>query len=467
MTKADGLVTTAVVLLLTAAYLVCAHQLVQGGELGIDHFSLLYEADPSRVIENSTSFFGDQARTRAHPLHVLLIAPLGTLLTWITNSNEWAAVLITTLCGALVLVNLDRVLDRALGLGLADRTLFVVLLGASASHVTFGGPIPETHVLSAFGLSCMARCLTRERLDALQRPGHTVLTWLKRGGAACVAASSFAVGMLVTNAAVLPVYFYHCVRPDSSSRKRRLMMALVTAGGVVALAAGLHLTQRAIWPPVRGEVPTSIPSFLVQKKDSEGTIPHWKEEESKSFLGKIDYVIHSLKSNTAWTTGADDLLTRVPHVANSVLVNALYAPRFLVIEHSWRVAPQVTFEPWNSNHRLVGGLGAVTWLGLLGTSLFLGRRSMRDLLSKPVVGFSAFVLVFQTVLFTLYGDEVFLFSPNWVFPLVLVAAALYAHCRPMLSASRATALRCALALATLCIVLNSFQLMRELFRVYT
>ena len=61
MTNRDGLVTTAVVLLLTASYLFCARHFVAGGELGIDHFSLLFEADPSRVIENSTSFFGDQA----------------------------------------------------------------------------------------------------------------------------------------------------------------------------------------------------------------------------------------------------------------------------------------------------------------------------------------------------------------------------------------------------------------------
>jgi hypothetical protein len=149
-----------------------------------------------------------------------------------------------------------------------------------------------------------------------------------------------------------------------------------------------------------------------------------------------------------------------------VLVNALYAPHFDVIEHAWRVAPQVTFEPWSARHRLVGAVGATAWLGLLGGLLFVARRDLRDSLRTPVVGFSAFVLAFQTVLFTLYGDEVFLFSPNWVFPLVVVAAALYARCRSRLSSRWALALRFQLGLATLCIIINSFQLMRELFHVY-
>ncbi len=462
----DRLLTTGVALLLVASYLICAQHFVDGDRLGLDHFSLIFESDPSRVIENSTTFFGDQARTRAHPLHIVLVAPLGLVLTAITGSATWAAVLITAVAAGLVLLNLERILVQQFGLSLWDRLLFVILLGATASHVTFGAAIPETHILSALGLSFMTRCLTKERIERLRRPGHTALSWLKEGGAAPIAASILAVGMIVTTVAVLPVFFFYLTNTSARSRWRRALSPLRVTAAIVAVVGTLHLSQRALWPPVRGPVPTSIPTFLVQDKGGEGTIPHWNEQESKGLRGKIDYVIHSLKSNTAWTTASGDLLSRVPHVVNTVFVNALFAPEFRVQQAAWQKAPQVTFEPWASSHRWFGGVGGVAWLTLLGVSVVTCRRDWRSVVGNPATGFCGILLAFHLALFTLYGDEVFLFSPNWVLPLVVVAAGFYGHALRAAPA-RAWPLRALLGLAVICIVANSMSHMRALFDVYS
>lgn len=464
MAQLQRFLVPTVIVALGLAYLLFAQQLVDNHRLDIHHFSLLFESDPSRVIENSTSLTGDQARTRTHPLHILAIAPLGLLLAKLVGSSVWAAVLITVAAALGVLVNVNHVLQRQFRLPLSDRVLFLLLLGASASHVTFAA-IPETHVLSAFALSMMVRSLDRQRLIRLRRHENSAWNWLREGGATCVVWASLAVGMLVTSAALLPWFGFRLL---SSKRSvlQRVRIALLGSAAVLVTVASLHVFQRAVWPPVRGAVPTSIPSFLIQKQESRSeTIEHWRTEESSGLRGKLDYVLHSLRANTTWMTPPSELPTRLPHVLNTGFVNSFYAPRFEPKQAAWSSIPAVTFEPWSSQHRPAGLIGALTWLSLIALLVALGRARLRRHCRRPGSALAGLVALFYLVVFTLYGDEVFLFSPNWAFALVLFVAALYADPKVRRTRMRLR-FRSGLALAVACVVANTAMHVASLLAVY-
>jgi hypothetical protein len=236
---------------------------------------------------------------------------------------------------------------------------------------------------------------------------------------------------------------------------------------VLLTVASLHVFQRAVWPPVRGVVPTSIPSFLIQKQDSRTeTINHWRTEESTGLQGKLDYLVHSVRSNTTWVTPLSELPARLTHVLNTAFVNSFYAPRFEPKKADWSSIPAVTFEPWSSRHRPAGLIGSLVWLALLGTLVVIRRRKLRRHCRRPGSAFAGLVALFYLLVFTLYGDEVFLFSPNWVFALVLFAAALYADPDALARPERTLRWRIGLGLAVVCIAVNTAIHVRDLLGVY-
>lgn len=90
---------------------------------------------------------------------------------------------------------------------------------------------------------------------------------------------------------------------------------------------------------------------------------------------------------------------------------------------------------------------------------------MRRFFSAPALTFTAVTFVYNALLFTIYGDEIFLFSPNWVFALVILAGALYA-CALRTKPHWQPALRAALCVAAFGLVVNSILFFSELVWVY-
>jgi hypothetical protein len=68
--------------------------------------------------------------------------------------------------------------------------------------------------------------------------------------------------------------------------------------------------------------------------------------------------------------------------------------------------------------------------------------------------FSACVAVFYALVVGVYGDELFLYSPNWAFAVVLITATLYAIAVASAS-TQAKLLRPALAVVVVCLLINS------------
>ena len=459
----------AVVGVLVLAAILTGHSLAQHGRF--DHpDNLLFEADCSRVIQNSISLSGPQERARIHPLHVLLVAPIGSVLS-LVMSGKLATVVITALCGALVLFNLDRTLSQQLEMKLSDRILFVLLLGASASQVTFA-MVPDTHILSALGLSGMASALTPERVELLRGESRGYLQWLRAGGAVPLAWGVLAVGMLGTSLALVPVLVIMLL-PARTSWLRRLWFGALGTVSVFAVVIGLHFVQRKIWPPVpvvatataatsgpgssderRGEAATTSTSSDGKAPDG-ATAPVAEPAVGGGPVGKlIAYAKNTWMHNARWMTAPGKLHERAGQVVTAVMVNAFLAPHFHAYQRPWAATPALSFEPWAVEFRLFGWLGIAAWLLLLG-SVLLAVRTRRGLVAKsPLLFFSACVAVFYALVVGVYGDELFLYSPNWAFAIVLMTAALYAIAIASPS-TNAKLLRSALTVVVVCLLINS------------
>src|SRR5690554_183625 len=225
----------------------------QFAERGLfDHqHNQFFDADPNRVIYNSTSFDGPYQRARTHPLHVLLIAPIGHVLTRLLGSPADAVLAVTAVFAGGVLWNVNHILRVQLRLGRGDRALLLGLLGASASQVTFT-MVPDTHILSAFGLSGLARSLGSMDLAALRR-SRGIAPWLRGGGAKLLAWGGFAVGMLVTNVLLVAWLCYLLWPRGEGERWRAVGFAGLGAASVLVLVGGLHVLQAVAWPPARSE----------------------------------------------------------------------------------------------------------------------------------------------------------------------------------------------------------------------
>jgi hypothetical protein len=430
--------------------------------------NLLFEADCSRVIQNSISLSGPQERARIHPLHVLLVAPIGSVLS-LVMAGKIATVVITALCAAFVLINLDRVLSQQLGLTLTDRVLFVLLLGASASQVTFA-MVPDTHILSALGLSGMASALTPARVELLRGESRGYLPWLRAGGAVPLAWAVLAVGMLGTTLAIVPVLVI-LLLPARTSWLRRLWFGALGAVSVFAVVIGLHLVQRAIWPPVpvaQTAMSATGPSAAEQVRQPEappsGTAPASNGAEGipvpapATGGGRLSrltaYVKNTWMHNARWMTDPGKLPERAGQVAAAMVVNAFLAPRFHTYQRPWSSTRALSFEPWAVDFRLFGGVGAAAWLLLLGSVLVLARTRRGLVAKSPVLMFSACVAVFYALVVGVYGDELFLYSPNWAFAVVLITATLYAIVVASPS-NNAKLLRSALTVVVVCLLINS------------
>lgn len=478
-------------------------------ELGLfDHqHNQFFDADPNRVIYNSTSFDGPYQRSRTHPLHVLLVAPVGHALARSLGSPAHAVLVLTGLFSAGVLWNVNDVLRRQLGLGAWDRLLLVGLLAASASQVTFA-MVPDTHVLSAFGLSGLARSV-----GTVRGPDHlrssSVLEWLRSGGAKVLVWGAFATGMLVTNV-ILVAWLCYLLSSAHGSGVRRFWFSGVGAAAVVGLVAGLHLAQLGLWPSARSEaevardddalralateqatrsrdlhqlqylpIARQLGQSPVQEPSSPGDAEAIQPVRFVGLSGIVEQTRERIRYNTTYVTPLQKLPSRAVQVVATVLVNAFYAPAFRVT-HRWyppvTVATCATFEPWSWDHRLWGGLGAGLWISWFAWVTYrASRRRASDAVGNSeatgdshtvLMRFNLMVVGAYAGIVWVYGDELFLYSPNWTFAVVLVVGGFYARALRYEGRTTRWVQRGALGVALICLVANTAGHVRDLFALF-
>src|SRR6266542_6965184 len=60
------------------------------------NYSIIFETDPMRVIGDMTSFGANHYRTNVHPLFVLLVNPMGILLSYLLKSQFLATIFLNS-----------------------------------------------------------------------------------------------------------------------------------------------------------------------------------------------------------------------------------------------------------------------------------------------------------------------------------------------------------------------------------
>ena len=448
------------------------HQLAAHGMFDEPN-NVLFEADCNRVVENTTSLWGEQGRARVHPLHVLLLAPVGSLLARVFGA-QLVTVLITALAGAGLLYNVERILAEQLRLDLPDRALIVALLGVSASQITFT-MVPDTHLLSAFALSGMARTLTPGRLERVERNSESTWQWLKAGGAAPVAWSVLGIGMLATN--VIAVAVLHYLHGPSRFWSRIWRTSLCTAAAL-GVVFSLHLAQRKLWPPT----PFREHKFVVHRGSSADRAP--KVVVAPTAVGPranafspppppnvrpADFSLSNFTPYVKWVWTTNNRFMTPPAQWPQRLVELLpqffwipfFAPRFGLTPKPKTDLLGATFEPSDFDFRLPGLIGLA--LGMLIVGRVLAAGGLRPPPhARPLLFFCVTLIGTYLFIVSWYGDEAFLFSPNWVFATVLTIAASYATAlreRPQLQRPVRAALLCVLGL----MIVNSALHIRDLF----
>lgn len=334
----------------------------------------VFDADiPSRIID-LTRVQGPHPRSQYHPLFVLLLNPLGFALRallrsglGIEASGRVAAIILCSTAGGAAAAAFARLL---IGLGLAPlrAALFTLVFGLSASQLVFAS-LPESWIFSGLALVLLFVFGTR---PAPARDG-------------LVLAGAAAFGMAVTNLGAAAL-----VRARWLVAERRPAAVLVGLARylslVLVLTALLATVQAVLYP---------------------GTTPFYRLET----LNRDD------RLSFVQAPTASALLGRAREVAAHLLLFDLVAPRLLVTETGTPRTIVDFPEATPSAFRVTGALHAVLWLGLLVLSVS-GLLRTRD----PLIVALALWLASQAALHMVFGSSLFLYSCQWTFAVIALAA---------------------------------------------
>ena len=318
--------------------------------------------DSPRVVTDLTTYGIDYFRTRVHPLFPLLFNPPGLLLTRLAGDPFLAALLLNALAAGTA-VALAHGLFLRIGMPPLDAALWTALLGTSSAHLLFGA-LPETYAFSAATLVLLYRIAAGEGGWKRFLPA-TILS-------AGVTSSNLAYGVLAYAA--------------GHSRRRLARTALFAAAAVLGVGA-LSLVQR---------VPYPVTWFFLS--------PGGYDVES-TFLARIG--------------SAADLLRRALGLVEQMLVVNFAAVRPAVLPGA--DVPDVTFATPAIPHAYAAG-----WLhlALWGPLLAIAGKGLHGLTGTPRSLGNALLLglLFSLAFHMAYGTDLFLYTCQWTFPVLGLAA---------------------------------------------
>lgn len=349
-----------------------------------------FEADIPRTFRNLTDRWAVNDNAKFHPLYVLLGLPPVYLLRTLGGMDPWVAVRATYAVVAGVWGASMFAFLRLIGCRRPDASVFT-LLAASSATALFWFPVPETHTLASVTV------LLPMLVFAVA--AHRAVPALVE-----VAASAASLAVTITN----------WMAGGLASLVRRPLRQAV---GISAAALALVL---ALWGVQKLAVPQS--GFLVGGGVGES---HVLSPESRGVL----------------------------HVAESFFLHTVVMPEITVADRpgagKWPVMLVQPAHPGSA-----GGLSLVS-AALWGALLLAGCVALVRLPGQPRLRlYLALLLVGQFAVFVLFGNETFLYAPNYL-PVLIAVAALAS-----LSAYRRVVVGAALLLAITNGVGNAAQLGR-------
>lgn len=315
----------------------------------------------------ATDAYRDYYWRPAHPFILILIRPLVGILAFLFNGDAlFAGFTLNALTAALCVFLVWYFVQRSVGIPLY-ATLICVLFGGSSTQLVFGSVMESYIHLSAVALAFLVLLLKEKPL------------WLQ------ILAGLTAFGITISN--VAQTFIAHLF-------VRRNIKQLVLYGVIVgALTVPLSLLNNAVYP------------------DSQ---PYFWDLSTLAGEGHNQFPA---------------TLQRAEYLARVMALHSVVAPEPLTIDDEfeftkiWMFRAAIKKEPMRLakyESPLGNGL-AVVWAGLLvlGGMLFLKNISKRyDGYSLALVA----TLLFYFALHLRYGKDVFLYSANWAYAVVLFLA---------------------------------------------
>ena len=392
-------------------YLALAETINFPGHRTLDqYYDLDISAWLARLTADSPADITDAIRA-VHPAVMLFLRPLVGLASLLTNGDRMQATFLVHALTAAACVFLTwRIVFRVSG-NKTFATIFATLLGASASHLLLGSML-ETYIYSAFALLLFVGLAESEPRININHKGTKSLRLKEKNFAASwlrdfvsgikfpspnvhlILAGILVFGLTVTNIVQTGIlYFFHTPRPI----KRILIYGVL----VVASVFLLNLLQVTVYPAAD----PLTPAYLLGEKNYNSGI------------------------ESSWKLRGRAILT-----ARAVAMYGIVAPTpFILTEELGMNVPNFrTFRITIGTFHVAGysGLADATaklWLLILAASL--GFFAWRWFKEKPRPLFALGLLVcvgFNFALHLVYGDDPMLYSPDWVYALVLFMAFTFA-----------------------------------------
>lgn len=354
-------------------YLIFAESINFPGFRTLDQF---FDTDISEWLDRLTSTTLEEASiVRAvHPAILLFLRPLVWFVSIFLNGDRLQAVfLINALAGAACVMLLWLIVKRASG-NTTYALIFAGLLGVSASHLLLSSML-ETYIYSALALLLFTFLLQTERTSLKFTAPVGVLVF----------------GITVTNliqTCILYVFNYPRIKVIV---KYVLLVLLITAG--------LNLLQVWMYPNARA---------LFQ--------PANFEREGYYIWNPFDF---------SWRT-----IGRFSLIARAVPLYGVVAPTPFVLKEelgvefpNFRTYQILLGEFHVAGYRGPADLTVKVWIVILAVA---GLLFLLDLFRSPKQALFPLSLVlclgFSFLLHLVYGDDPMLYSPNWVYALILFVA---------------------------------------------
>lgn len=363
-------------------YLAMASRFVKS--TAFNEYDVLFGIDTPRVINDIAIFSANHYRTKVHPIYVILVNPLGSLINALVNSKVMTAVLINSFTGAFGVV-LAFIFFWLYSRNYTNSVLLSFIFGLSASQL-FLSIIPDTSSLATCSLILSYILL----LVALQTKKSYFIIW--------VLAGIFSLGVTTTNFIQTLICFGIATTVISKNEKNAVSdfsKILSFLSFVLVLTIFISIIQKAIYLSSR--------LFF---------LPNVYREEFRF-------------ASLLITKQPLEVITQI--IKHFFLVNII-APLPAVFSLPKRLNPAIAFSTsWN--YIFIGWLGAGLWL-----CLFLGTI-VKNIFSKwkysPLFLAMFLCLAFNIALHSFYGIgekgnfELFLYTGNFTF-IVLYLLSAYA-----------------------------------------
>lgn len=343
-------------------------------DFGVGQVDNLFDADVSSWMRRISSDDVQDFEMRGpHPFTYFIFRPFGLTLNLFTHDPVFSAILFNALAGGACVFLMWLFVKRKFG-SKTYAFLMAFLLGASASHFTFGSII-ETYIYSALALILFCLLLLDENASFVSIVAAGVLTF----------------GVTLTNF-IQNLIVFSVARP----RWREIVRFAGWAVSISLLLTYLHAYM----------YPASKLFFLV---------PDVQNEE-KFFLNIFNMEDWRMEG-------------RVFYLARTLFLYSVVAPRvFVLTEEVGATIPEFRFykiSPGVFHQTNYDGLGQIlvaVWALMLAVSglVFLWKLARERKLELPLA--LVFCLLCNFAIHVNYGQELFLYSPDWTYALILFVA---------------------------------------------